>query len=254
MRVWFGLVAAMVLAAGTASGQGTLAQGNRGLEADAQLCADARSPDMQIERCTRVIDSGKLAKPQLAIVYSNRASGFLRRGDTRAALKDANTAIDHDGMYGPAFRVRAMALSESGKAEAAMDDFAIAIRINPRDLIALIGRGRAHLDRRAFDRAREDFTRAITINSAAWPALLMRGRAFGADGRYEEALADFNEAAKLRPDEPDILIARAVALRNTGERDRSNADFDAAIRLRPALAASLADRDRVDDPLGWPRR
>ncbi len=251
MRVW--LVASLgALLVGALSP--AAAQGNRGLEADAQYCADARSPDMQIERCTRVIESGRLTKPQLAIVYSNRASGFLRRGDARSALKDANTAVDYDGGYGPAFRQRAMALAASDKGDAAMDDFAVALRINPRDLIALIARGRLHLERRGFQQAREDFTRVVTINSGAWPAFLMRGRAFAAEGRYEEALADFHDAAKLRPDEADIFIARAIAHRNTGDRDRANGDFDTAIRLKPSLAPNLADRDGVDDPLGWPRR
>jgi len=251
MRVLSVVAAALVFAAGIGM---VRAQENRGLEADAQYCADARNAAMQVERCTRVIESGKLTKPQLAIVYSNRANGLLRRNDPHAALKDANTAIDHDGGYGPGFRVRAMALAETGKGDAAMDDFATALRLEPRDLIALIGRGRVHLERRAFQQARDDFTRAITINSGAWPAFLMRGRAFGAEGRFEEAIGDFTEAAKLRPAEADIFIARALAHRNSGDNDKANGDFDRAIKIKPALAAALKDRDRLDDPLGWPRR
>src|SRR5215470_12212619 len=53
----------------------------------------SRSPDVGIEGCTAVIQSGQRRSENLALAYSRRATAYARKGDYDRAIPDFDQAI-----------------------------------------------------------------------------------------------------------------------------------------------------------------
>ena len=65
-------------------------------QSNAEICGAAMNrytPQQLIAACTALINSGGYDNANLAILYSNRGSGFRRAGDLRSSLADHDRAI-----------------------------------------------------------------------------------------------------------------------------------------------------------------
>jgi tetratricopeptide (TPR) repeat protein len=82
---------------------------------------------------------------------------------------------------------------------AAITDFTIAIRLDPKDVSAYRGRGLVQVRREAYDRAVLDLNRAIGLDPKNALAYYGRGRAWAGQGDPDKAIADYNEAIRLDP-------------------------------------------------------
>ncbi|MGH3851778.1 MAG: tetratricopeptide repeat protein, partial [Pseudonocardiaceae bacterium] len=66
-----------------------------------------------------------------AIVYLNRGSDLMEKGDTRNARKNLEAAIRADPKIWPAYLDRALIFSREGKWELALQDCNVAMRLRP---------------------------------------------------------------------------------------------------------------------------
>jgi len=134
---------------------------------DQQRCS-APEPDLSIEGCTAMIQSGKEMPENLAIAFYNRGTAYTRTGEYDRAIADFDQAI----------------------------------RLNPTYAEAFTNRGAAYNGKGKYGRAIQDFDQAIALSPNYATAFYARGVALSALGKQARAAADFAKARQLNPDLP----------------------------------------------------
>jgi tetratricopeptide (TPR) repeat protein len=123
-------------------------------------------------------------------------------------------------------------------------DYGEAIRINPANAEAWLGRGLAWFLKRNHGWAIADLDYAITLNQEDSKAYAARGLVHFQDGDAARAIGDFDRAIGLAPPErladPSGMLYRyrGHAYSRTGAHSRAIADYDEAIRLDPNGSAT----------------
>ena len=80
---------------------------------DGEVCVRG-SGDTAIEACTRLLKSGRYDKRNLALIYSNRANQWERKGDLDKAMQDHGEAIRTDATYAAGYMHRGNAYAGDG--------------------------------------------------------------------------------------------------------------------------------------------
>jgi hypothetical protein len=123
------------------------------------------TPEQSINGCTGLIQSGKYAGDELAIVFSNRGVAHFRNGESERAIQDYDQAI----------------------------------LLNPNFVDATIARGFDHLEMNSYDPAIADFNTTLKAHPENAPSLYGRGLANRARGDAAGASADLTAARRLDP-------------------------------------------------------
>ena len=106
---------------------------------------------------------------------------------------------DHpDEAFGYSMRATLL-LDEKKDLDAALNDYAEAIRLDPTTDAVHANRGNAWFARKEYDRAIADYTEAIRINPGEAFSYSGRGLAWHARKEYDKAIADYTEAIRLYP-------------------------------------------------------
>ncbi len=106
-------------------------------------------------------------------------------------------------------------------------------------------RGQSGLGLSDPDRAVEGFDAALRIDPEDVLALSGRGRAWQVQGDHAKALRDLDEAVRLKPDDAEALGRRATARHHLGDFAGAVADFDRAITAAPRVAWLYNGRGRA---------
>jgi tetratricopeptide (TPR) repeat protein len=161
-----------------------------------ELCngADRTSPDIQIDGCSALIDSGEQTPQALVIAYNNRGNAYTTKGEYDRAVQDYDQSIKLDPGYARAFNNRGVAYQKKGEYDRAISDFDEAIKLDPNYASALANRAETYLGKGDYERAVRDFDEAIRVK----PTLeaLWNGRCWtkAIIGELQAALTDCNEA------------------------------------------------------------
>lgn len=102
--------------------------------------------------------------------------------------------------------------------------------------------GQAALDDQDYDRAIVKFTEAIRLDPKNAVAYVGRGRCFGCEKRFKEAINDFSEAIRIDPKYGRAYHCRSNVWAQCGEFQLALADADEAVRFEPERALSHAQR------------
>ncbi len=154
--------------------------------------------------CTRAIDAGRYRGGQLSELYHSR--GGTQKDDSAAML-----------------------------------DYDLALRFDPKNVSALIDRAAVYTRRREYNRAVQELTFALSLPLSEYGrkvAHQWRGRAHRGNGDYDRAIADHTQAIRIDPKYANAFVARALAWEGKKDIDRAAADYSEAIRLEPGLAAT----------------
>lgn len=129
--------------------------------------------------------------------------------------------------------VRGLAHHRAGNDARAFDDFAQALRLDPRQWSALNARGLMHNDRREFDKALVDLNAGIQIAGDKGPLFHNRGITWNGKKDHHRAIADFNRAIDLGTKVAGTYYGRGSAYFELGKYDEAIADFDETIKADP---------------------
>jgi tetratricopeptide (TPR) repeat protein len=188
------LLAAVVLMPAAASAQDAQQWNCRG---------DADDLAVQIEGCTRAINSGKYSGKNLVWAYINRGSVYDYQRDFEHAIADLDEAIRLDPDAIAAYQNRAASYRNSGQLERALADLNRAAQIDPQDARTFLSRGVIYFK-------------------------------MGAPTR---AIQDYDTSLKLDPNFVASLYGRGVAKLKVGDRDGGNADIRQAKASAPNIDA-----------------
>jgi tetratricopeptide (TPR) repeat protein len=229
-----------------------------GRSTDERVClksGGASVPDDKIiDACNREIPSGRFSGEVLRIMYVQRAASHLNKHHIDLALRDcdeaAKIAEDSDN-----FRCRARIYATMGALGRAITEWDEAVRVFPKDIIALSGRGGSFLARNDLAHAMADLEKAVEIDPEFANALWLRGAVHDKMRQHDRAVADFDRAIAIYDKllklysvpllRADMLAERANAYNAKGERNRAVADYDQAIALVPNRVSLIASRANV---------
>lgn len=113
--------------------------------------------------------------------------------------------------------------------EGAARDFSRALELDPKFVVAYIGRGlaRNRLDARA--EGLEDLTRAVTLDPARADGFFWRGTVYEDAGENRLAVRDYSHALELGLRDPLVFERRAYALNRLGEFEKAEVDATRAL-------------------------
>jgi len=170
--------------------------------------------------------------PTLAEAYRNLADVKMRAGQREEALALLQKA---NGMK-PDTATRGELAATRGDVDAALNEYAAAVRESPND--AQIRNGyAAMLARKGRDEdALEQYLEALRINPTHYDANMNLGALLSRLGRDREAIEHFNKAAEARPNSLEPHIYLALIYGNSNDPTRAVAEVEAAARIDQAEA------------------
>jgi len=128
--------------------------------------------------------------PEDAGTCNHRGIACARQGEYQAALAEFARAIRRDPTFADAFYNRAMVSIEIGNVGQAASDFGTVIEIRPSFIEGRTRRGRLYLAMNEHDKAIAEFTKAVEIDPQCAEALFHRSLAHYTKGDLEKATAD----------------------------------------------------------------
>jgi Flp pilus assembly protein TadD len=144
--------------------------------------------------------------PQDARACNLRGVAFARQGDYQAALAEFARAIRRDPTCVDAFCNRALVYAALGNLGPAASDLAKVVEIRPTYVEAYVHQARLHAAINEHDEAIADLTRALEIDPRCADAYFQRSLVHYARGEYEEALDDARRIQGLGLPVPSGLL------------------------------------------------
>jgi tetratricopeptide (TPR) repeat protein len=244
-------------------------------------CTDrARPPDRRIEACQQLYNAQGLEPAEYALAALNLGAAYEAEKDNARAIAAYSEAIKREPNLWQAYADRIMLRLGPNDLDAALDDYARLVRIDPSKVrmdYPDLGYGTEHDASRTrggvhetgeYDRAvaqaREalanaltrrcaqrhlgndavepfaDCDRALVLAPRSYRALGLRGMLELQHGQDSKAIADFNASLAAQPDFAPSLYARGLARRRIGDHAGGDADIKAALVLQPDVDKMFA--------------
>src|SRR5262252_9553802 len=92
---------------------------------------DGATAPQRIDSCSAVIKAGRNKGEQLAEIFNNRGLGYRLNGDIDRAIQDYAQAIKLNPKFAAAFNNRGVAHDHKGEYDRAIQDFEQAIKLKP---------------------------------------------------------------------------------------------------------------------------
>lgn len=161
----------------------------------------------------------------LAALLAIFAAAIAFNGAARAQSRDSNFYYE---------RGLTNVLADQDQAFA---DFNEAIRLDPQNANAYVGRGSVRFDNGSM----ADYNEAIRLDPQNAEAYARRAFIYNMQRNYEAALADYDQAIRFDP-RPETIGQRAGVHWDLGNRALAFRDADESIRLNPLAAQAWFDR------------
>jgi tetratricopeptide (TPR) repeat protein len=139
-------------------------------------------------------------------------------------------------------RTRGLEFYEKKQYDKAIEDYSLAIQLDPNYYWAYRDRGIAHLAKKEYDTAIQDYNQAIALNPKYALAYSNRGVAYRSKKQYDTAMQDYNEAIALNPRFAQAYNNRALVWVDKKQYDKAITDFDHAIGLNPRYTLAYCNR------------
>jgi len=172
--------------------------------------------------------------PYRASTYVNRGDAYAATSQFQNALADYNSALKLDPRARGIHAARARLYLRLGYYYLALDDLDRSVARGQDDALLLAERceARARL-KRDLARALSDCNTALRLKPRDPLALHARGLAEAALGRYDLAIADFSDVLGSAPASEGVLVDRAAAYAALRQYEHAGADYNGALGLVP---------------------
>ncbi|HUI66846.1 MAG TPA: tetratricopeptide repeat protein [Nitrospirota bacterium] len=183
------------------------------------------------------------------LVYYFRGLAFLNTDQADKAIEDFDMAIALDPYFGDAFLNRGNAFEKIGKLDKAIEDFDKAIALSP-SYEAYFNRGITFEKMGLIDKAIADYDKAIAFNPYHYEAYFAVGKLYGKAGLFDKAIEYFNKYIAINPKNAESYNNRGLSYVYIGQDDRALEDFNKAIALDQNIAVTYRNRGNLYLRLG----
>ena len=166
--------------------------------------------------------------PKKARSYCNLAVAYNNKRLFDKVIENYTMAITINPNYAGAYNNRGNTYVNKGLYDKAIEDFTIAISITPNFAEAYNNRGIVYFNVAQYDRAIEDYTKAIAMNPNFAEAYNNRGNAHDEKGQSDKAIEDYNQAIAINPDYADAYFNRGLVYSRLDKSDNAMSDFQKA--------------------------
>jgi tetratricopeptide (TPR) repeat protein len=171
--------------------------------------------DLQVLDYTKAI---RLAPKELTYYY-NRGNAYRDIGENELAIKDYNEAVRISGKP-QSYVSRAWFFYYLKQYDRALSDFAEAIRLDPKYLIAYTDRGIFYRITGQYDLALADYAKVLQEEPNNSAAYWGRASVQKARGLYQLAIDDYETAIKINPKNTTLYLYILSPLIRTGQFDK----------------------------------
>jgi tetratricopeptide (TPR) repeat protein/S1-C subfamily serine protease len=187
--------------------------------------------------------------PRAAFYYNQ---GIVRYdlGDKPGAIDDYNLAIKINPNYASAYNNRGNVRDDLGDKQGAIDDYNLAIKFNPNYASAYYNRGNVRNELGDKQGAIDDYNLAIKFNPNYASAYYNRGVVRAELGDKQGAIDDYNLAIKINPNYASAYNNRGLVRYKLGDKPGAIDDYNLAIKINPNLAQAYGNRGLVYYQLG----
>lgn len=187
--------------------------------------------------------------PSDQAALAERAHSYGHLEKWTEALKDTTASIALKPTM-RAYEVRAWTHNDSGQFKSALDDFAMAIKLEPKVARNYFSRGMCNRENKRYKDAIADFTRSIELDSKNAIAYCARGSAFLSDQQYEQAIRDCTKSLQLDSSRTHPLLTRGIAHARTRKFELTISDFSEAIAKAPKYGEAYYERSLAYKSMG----
>lgn len=185
------------------------------------------------------------ADPKNPESYYNTAMVWQRMGEHKEAIETYTMYILIPGVkpkdLADGYNNRGVSYRRIGQPGPALLDFMKASQLVMVSPMFITNQGNARTDLKQYDAALENYAAALKLDPRYGPAYTGRAHLYNATSRYDEAIADFGKAIEYDPKQAENYYNRGVVYRKKGEHAKSIVDYDKYIPLIAGNNASLAD-------------
>lgn len=193
------------------------------------------------------------ADPDNVGYVNSRGLAYNSKGDEEHALADYDLCQQMRPNFAPAYNNRGIIFLRRLDFQRALDEFNAAIKFGANSTFRythLNNRARTETLLGQYDAALADFAEALKLNADGFQVYQNRCMAYTDMKRFDEALADCNTALEKSPKNVFILTNRANAYLAKGDLDAALADYNEAIRIVPNNIRAHAGRGQYYEKKG----
>lgn len=182
-----------------------------------------------------------------------RAGYYYLQGDFERAAQYYTQDIDRDPQNANHYLARAACLINIMQKERAIADMDRALKLAPKNTLALQLRGEMHTLEKNYDAALELFARAQQINPSWAVPYFDRGSVFLDKKEFQPALDEFNKAIVLSSQTWLFYLIRSIVHFRLGNVEAAHNDQDLALRLSEKDSLVMTDLNMIvyEDCLDW---
>ena len=193
--------------------------------------------------------------------YWVRASAHNFKGDYVHAIEDATHAIETAPnieleqlrlmVLRTSYSARAMARSNAGDFENALNDYNEAIKFNLNDADGYASRGQFYVWRKQYDLAIQDFDKALQLDPKEWSSRSGKALALVQLGKIDEASHEVDTGLRLGSRRDSFISVRGLIAHEQGKYAQAVDDLSEAIKLSMFKApANYMRRGQAYEKLG----
>jgi tetratricopeptide (TPR) repeat protein len=175
-------------------------------------------------------------------VRYRRAVAYSELGEGQKALDDLGVLLQSNPKNGEALQLRGDLLVEKDRPANAVESYTRAIRAGVKTAAVYLGRAAAYAKLQQYDQAVSDYGEGIRLRLNNPVAHKDRGLAFVALGRLQDAIEDFDRAIALKPDYWEAYVERAHAYGSTGRFELAMPDLNKVLAAQPSDVKALGLR------------
>jgi len=180
--------------------------------------------------------AGRKPNPTDAKTYHQLGNDYYEKGDYDRAIENYNMAILLNPVFSEAYFNRALSYYQLKNFDKSVLDYSKAVELDPHNPIIYNNRGDAYYRKQDFQNAVKDYDKAISLNSNYLKAYYNRGLSYASIEEYEKAVDDFSKVIELKPDFAEAYHLRGLAKEYAGEISSAIGDYEKALELNPDLA------------------
>ena len=216
--------------------------------------APAKADDAALTQCRTLLakprqpgtmtacDAAVQADPKSPLAYMARGQAKVDADDLPGALADASTASLLDPSK-PTYATSAAEIAMAmGQPKQAIGFYEAALKAEPGNLKALLGRGASYMQLKDYPHAVQAYDQAIQVHPESAQPWHMRGHANQGLKNYPAAAADFAKALTITPSSADILTDSGDAARMQKQPQQAIDFYTRAMAADPKFLRAVQSR------------
>ena len=177
------------------------------------------------------------------ILYYSRGQTRLKKGDLDGAIVDLSKALSLSPRNRNAYRARCLlaeVFHRKRDFKKSINQYEIAIAMNPDLDEAYMGRGIVYAAQGEMDDAVLDFNRAMALDPSNDAPYVARAKVFSTQNFYKKAALEYSRAIELNPKSDTAYAGRGTTRFIQNDYQGALSDLQQALVLNPALEEDLA--------------